>query len=82
MEDVEALSCEFKNSFRDFDRLKPNLYMYNNPMEANVEHNNKKFSWNSASFKSCPNLVPKKKRNARELLEIGKYMCVIVRFLL
>ena len=37
VEDIEALSCEFENRFRDFDRLKPNLHLYNNPMEVNVE---------------------------------------------
>ena len=37
MEDIEALSHEFENRFKDFDRLKPNLYLYNNPMDVNVE---------------------------------------------
>ena len=26
-----------KNSFKDFDRLKSNLYLYNNPMDVNVD---------------------------------------------
>ena len=37
VEDIEALSDEFENKFKDFDRLKPNLYLYNNPMNVNVE---------------------------------------------
>ena len=35
MEDIEALSCEFKNRFKDFDRLKLNLYLYKNHTEVN-----------------------------------------------
>ena len=37
VEDIEALSHEFENRFKDFDRLKPNLYLYNNPMDVDVE---------------------------------------------
>ena len=37
VEDIEALSHEFENRFKDFDKLKPNLYLYNNPMDVNVE---------------------------------------------
>ena len=37
VEDIQALSCEFENRFKDFDRLKPNLHLYNNPMDVNVE---------------------------------------------
>ena len=36
-EDIEALSHELENRFKDFDRLKPNLYLYNNPMDVNTE---------------------------------------------
>ena len=35
--DIEALSHEFENRFKVFDRLKPNLYLYNNPMDVNVK---------------------------------------------
>ena len=37
VEDIQSLSCEFENRFKDFDRLKPNLHFYNNPMDVNVE---------------------------------------------
>ena len=37
VKNYEALSHEFENRFRDFDRLKPNLYLYNNPMDVDVE---------------------------------------------
>ena len=37
VEDIEALSHEFGNRFKDFDRLKPHLCLYNNSMEVNVE---------------------------------------------
>ena len=35
--DIKALSCEFENRFKDFDRLKPHLHLYNSPMDVNVE---------------------------------------------
>ena len=30
-------SHEFENRFKDFDRLKPNLYLYNNPIDVDVD---------------------------------------------
>ena len=35
--DIKALSCEFENRFKDFGSLKPNLHLYSNPMDVNVE---------------------------------------------
>ena len=43
MEDIEALSHEFENRFKDFDRLKPSFYLYNNPVDVNVETQLPKF---------------------------------------
>ena len=37
VEHIEVLSHEFENRFKDFDRLKPNIYLYNNPMDVDVE---------------------------------------------
>ena len=37
MENIEALSHEFENRFKDFDRLKPNLSLCNNPMNVDEE---------------------------------------------
>ena len=37
VEHIKALSHEFENRFKDFDRLKPNLYLCSNPMDVNVE---------------------------------------------
>ena len=37
VEDIEPLSHEFEGRFKDLDRLKPNLSLYNNPMDVDVE---------------------------------------------
>ena len=37
MKDIGGLSHEFENRFKDFDRLKSNLYLYNNLMDVDVE---------------------------------------------
>ena len=37
VEDIEVLYHEFGNRFKDFDRLKPNLYLYYNSMDVDVE---------------------------------------------
>ena len=37
VEDIEVLSHEFENRFKDFEKLKPNLYLHNNPMNVDVE---------------------------------------------
>ena len=37
LKDIESLSHEFENRFNDFDRLKSNLYLHNNPIDIDVE---------------------------------------------
>ena len=45
MKDIEGLSHEFENRFKDFDSSKSNLYLYNNPMDVDVETQLPEINW-------------------------------------
>ena len=60
VEDIEALSHEFENRFQDFDRLKPNLYLYNNPMDVNVETQLPEFQLELCELQCDPFLLSRK----------------------
>ena len=60
VEDIEALSHEFENRFKDFDRLKPNLYLYNNPMDVDVETQLSEFQLELCELQCDPFLLSRK----------------------
>ena len=60
VEGIKAISHEFGNRFKDFDRLKPNLYLYNNPMDVNVKTQLPEFQIELCEFQCHPFLLSRK----------------------
>ena len=46
--------------FKDFDRLKPNLYLYNNPMDVDVETQLLEFQLELCELQCDPFLLSRK----------------------
>ena len=59
-EEIEASSHEFENRFKDFDRLKPNLSWYNNPMDVNVGTQLPEFQLKLCELQCDPFLLKRK----------------------
>ena len=70
MEDIEALSHEFENRFKDFDRLKPNLYLYNNLMEVDVETQQPEFQLELCELQCDPFLLSRKNGTPKRFLKL------------
>ena len=62
VEDIEALSHEFEIRFQDSDRLKPNLSLYNNPMNVNVETQLPEFQLELCELQCYPFLLSRKNK--------------------
>ena len=62
VEDIEAMTHEFENRFKDFNRLKPNLYLYSNPMDVNVETQLSEFQLEFCEFLCNPFLLSRKNK--------------------
>ena len=60
VEDIEALSHDFENRFKDFDRLKPNLDLYNNPMDVDLETKLSEFQLELCELQCDPFLLSRK----------------------
>ena len=60
VEDIEALSHEFENRFQDFDRLKPNFSLHNNPVDVNVETQLPEFQLELCELQCDPFLLSRK----------------------
>ena len=60
VEDIEALSHESENRFKDFDRLKPNLFLYNNPMDVDVETQQLEFQLELCELQCDPFFLSRK----------------------
>ena len=60
VEDIEPLSHEFESRFQDFDRLKPNLSLYNNPMDVDVEMQLPEFQLELCELQCDPFLFSRK----------------------
>ena len=67
VEDIEVLSLEFENRFKDFDRLKPNLYLYNNPMNVDVETQLSEFQLELCELQ-CDSLLLSRKNESEKRL--------------
>ena len=72
MKDIEGLSHEFENRFKDFDRLKSNLYLYNNPMDVDVETQLPEFQLELCELQCDLFLLSRKKRNPKKILQISQ----------
>ena len=66
VEDIEALSLEFENRFRDFDRLKPYLYLYYNPMIDNMDTPLPEFQLELCELQCSPFLLSRKNKTQRD----------------
>ena len=70
VEDIEALSHEFENRFKDFDRLKPNLYLYNNPMDVDVETQLPEFQLELCEFLCDPFLLSRQNETQKRFWKL------------
>ena len=66
VEDIEALSHKFENRFKDFDRLKPNLDLYNNPMDVDVKTELPEFQLELCELQCNPFLLSRKTKPKRD----------------
>ena len=76
VEDIEVLSHEFENRFKDFDRLKPNLHLYNNPMDVDVETQLSEFQLELCELQCDPFLLSRKnetKKRSWKLVSKDKF---------
>ena len=65
VEDIEDLSHEFENRFKDFNRFKPNLYLYNNAVDVNVETQQPEFQLELRELQCNPFLLSRKTKPKR-----------------
>ena len=70
MEDIEALSHECENRFKDFDRLNPNLYLYSNSMDVNVEKQMSEFQLELCELQCDPFLHSRKNETYERLWKL------------
>jgi hypothetical protein len=63
---IETLSSEFEKRFRDFEKLKPSLLLFNNPMEVNVET----LQLELCELQSDPFLLTKKNENPKSFWKL------------
>ena len=70
VEDIEALSHDFENRFKDFDRLKPNLYLYNNPINADVETQISEFQLELCKLQCNPFLLSRKNETQKRFWKL------------
>lgn len=60
---IESLSLEFENRFKDVDKLKSSLLLFNNPMEVDVEAQLPELQLELCELQSDPMLQAKKNEN-------------------
>ena len=60
MEGIEASSHKFENRFKDFDGIKPNISLYNNFMDVNVETQLPEFQLKLCELQCLPFLLSRK----------------------
>ena len=70
VEDIEVVSHEFENRFKDFDRLKPHLYLYNNPMDVNVETQLSEFQLELYKLQCDPFLLSRKNETQKRFWKL------------
>ena len=70
VEDIEALSHKFENSFQDFDSLKSNLYLYNNPMDVDVETQLSEFQLELGELQCDPFLLSRKNETQKRFWKL------------
>ena len=70
VENIEALSLEFKNRFKDFDRLRANLYLYNNPMNVDVETQLSEFQLKLYELQCDPFLLSRKNETRKRFWKL------------
>ena len=70
VEDIEASSYEFENRFKDFDRLKPNLYLCNNSMDFNVETQLPEFQLELGELQCDPFLLSRKNETQKRFWKL------------
>jgi hypothetical protein len=69
-EKIETLSSEFEKRFRDFEKLKPSLLLFNNPMEVNVETQLPELQLELCELQSGPFFLTKKKENRKSFWKL------------
>jgi hypothetical protein len=67
---METLSSEFEKRFRDFEKLKPRLLLFNNPMEVNVETQLPELQLELCELQSGPFFLTKKKENRKSFWKL------------
>ena len=70
VEDIEVLSHGFENRFKDFDRLKPNLYLYNNPIDVDVETQLSAFQLKLCELQCDPFLLSRKNETQKRFWKL------------
>jgi hypothetical protein len=65
-----CLSTEFEERFRDFEKLKPSLLLFNNPMEVNVETQLPELQLELCELHSDPFLLTKKNENPKSFWKL------------
>ena len=70
VEDIEDLSHEFENTFKDFNRFTPNLYLYNNTMDVNVETQQPEFQLELCELQCDPFLLSRKNETQKRFWKL------------